>query len=74
MYYVVITFLVQRHPDIPVKDGVCTRSLCRMAVVLTSLVAQDAYAISRWPQAKMPLDLGPKGRGSESVAIFGNTL
>lgn len=24
-----------------------------MAVVLTSLVAQDAYAISRWPQAKM---------------------
>lgn len=24
-----------------------------MAVVLTSLVAQDAYAISRWPEAKM---------------------
>jgi len=24
-----------------------------MAVVLTSLVAQDAYALSRWPQAKM---------------------
>ena len=30
----------------------------RMAVVLTSLVAQDAYALSRWPQAKMSLGNG----------------
>ena len=32
-----------------------TRLAVRMAVVLTSLVAQDAYALSRWPQAKMSL-------------------
>eukprot|EP00435_Cladocopium_sp_Y103_P000069 s3041_g1.t1 len=31
--------------------------IVRMAVVLTSLVAQDAYAISRWPEAKMQLGI-----------------
>lgn len=35
-----------------------TRLTVRMAVVLTSLVAQDAYALSRWPQAKMSLGNG----------------
>lgn len=35
-----------------------TRLAVRMAVVLTSLVAQDAYALSRWPQAKMSLGSG----------------
>ena len=33
----------------------------RMAVVLTSLVAQDAYAISRWPEAKMQLGISTTG-------------
>ena len=39
-------------------------------MVLTSMVAQDAYAIARWPQAKMCLAFGVKGRGVYLVYLL----
>lgn len=46
------------HDNLQILSHQSTGLAVRMAVVLTSLVAQDAYALFRWPQAKMSLDNG----------------